>query len=66
MTDVNGKNVLRDEEGEERFPGFDLYKHITAHCKGAVPKEQIRKPIFEKFKYTGVVPEGVTVYPLFV
>ena len=66
MTDINGKNVLRDEDGEERFPGFDLYKHITAHCKGAVPKEQIRKPIFEKFKYTGVVPEGVTVYPLFV
>ena len=66
MIDDSGKNVLRDKDGDERFPGFDLYKHITAHCKGAVPKEQIRKPIFEKFKYTGVVPEGVTVYPLFV
>jgi len=66
MLDIKGHNILKSENGEERFPGFDLYKHIAANCKNAVPKDQLRKPIFEKFKYTGVVPSGVTVYPLFV
>ena len=64
MVDVKGRNILRNENGGERFPGFDLYKHIASSCKGAVPKEQIRKPIFEKFKYSGAMPE--VVYPLFV
>lgn len=66
MLDIKGKNILKSEDGEERYPGFDLYKHIAANCKNAVPKDQLRKPIFEKFKYTGIVPEGVTVYPLFI
>jgi hypothetical protein len=66
MIDIHGRNILRDEDGAERFPGFDLYKHIAAHCKAGVPRDQIRKPIFEKFKFNGVVPEGVNVYPLFV
>ena len=66
MIDIKGRNILKSEDGEERYPGFDLYKHIAANCKNAAPKDQLRKPIFEKFKYTGIVPEGVTVYPLFV
>jgi hypothetical protein len=66
MLDIKGRNILKSEDGEERYPGFDLYKHIAANCKNAVPKDQLRKPIFEKFKYTGIVPEGVTVYPLFI
>jgi len=66
MIDVKGENILRDEDGSERFPGFDLYKHIAANCKAAVPRDQIRKPIFERFKVSGPVPEGTVVYPLFV
>jgi hypothetical protein len=66
MVDTKGRNILREEDGTERFPGFDLYKHIAAHCKAAVPREQIRKPIFEKFKFSDSVPSGTIVYPLFV
>lgn len=66
MIDDKGKNVLHDQDGTERFPGFDLYKHIAAHCKGAIPKEQLRKPIFENFKYSGQIPEDTHIYPLFV
>jgi hypothetical protein len=65
IIDSKGKNILHNDDGTERFPGFDLYKHISAFCKGSVPKEQIRKPIFEKFKYSGSTPEGEPIYPLF-
>lgn len=66
MIDIKGENILRDADGTERFPGFDLYKHIAANCKAAVPRDQIRKPIFEKFKFSEPVPEGTVVYPLFI
>jgi hypothetical protein len=66
MVDIKGRSVLHDPEGNERFPGFDLYKHIATSCKGAVPKDQIRKPIFEQFKCSEKTPENTTVYPLFV
>lgn len=66
IIDSKGKNILHNDDGTERFPGFDLYKHISAFCKGAVPKEQIRKPIFEKFKHSGSAPEGEQIYSLFV
>ena len=49
----DGYNVLKNPNGTERFPGFDLYKIIGANCKNAVPCEQITKPIFDsKFRIT--------------
>ena len=49
----DGYNVLKNADGTERFPGFDLYKIIGANCKNAVPCEQITKPIFDsKFRIT--------------
>lgn len=59
----DGHNVLIDPDGSERYPDFDLYKVITQHVHGAVPSEQIRKPIFAKFQ-TNSPPSG-KVYPLF-
>jgi len=47
----DGYNVLRNADGTERFPGFDLYKIIGQNCTNAIPCEQITKPIFDtKFR----------------
>jgi hypothetical protein len=43
----DGYNVLKNTNGSERFPGFDLYKIIGHNVTSAVPCEQITKPIFD-------------------
>jgi len=63
LLDEDGCNVLRDEDGTERFPDFDLYQKISATVFGAKPQEQIRRTLFNKYK---VSRDGVkTMYPLF-
>jgi hypothetical protein len=64
LIDDNGCNVLQEEDGSERFPDFDLYSHISAHCHAAKPQEQIYKDIFSKYKISEV-GDWETVYPLF-
>lgn len=61
----DGHNVLIDANGDERYPDFDLYKVIAAEVHGAIPSQQLRKPIFESFHYKGSV-ENEKVYALFV
>lgn len=63
LIDSDGKNVLRDEDGTERFPDFDLYQHITDKVNNAKPQEQIHKDIFKGYKVDG--PGVETIYPLF-
>ena len=66
LVDDEGNNVLRDEDGTERFPDFDLYQHISQHVFNAKPQEQIHKGIFSEFVLKEkVVGEWETVYPLF-
>jgi hypothetical protein len=60
----NGKNVLRDKDGTERFPDFDLYQQISEHIHSAKPHEQIHKKIFAEFVIKEV-GDWETVYPLF-
>ena len=36
-----------------KYPGFDLYIQIAHTVHDAVPKEQIRRPVFEQFRYKG-------------
>jgi hypothetical protein len=60
----DGHNVLVDQLGDERYPDFDLYKVIAAQVHGAIPSQQIRKPIFECFHFKGHVDEKI--YALFV
>jgi len=50
MLDDNGRNVLIEPSGDERFPDFDLYKHIAAKVHGAVPSHQFSKPAFDRFQ----------------
>jgi len=62
----DGHNVLIDANGDERYPDFDLYKVIAAQVHGAIPSQQIRKPIFESFTFKGSVEKDQKVYALFV
>jgi hypothetical protein len=65
LTDDEGKNVLREPNGEERYPDFDLYSAIAADVHRAVPCMQLEKPVFaDAFKWTG--EEGASTYDLFL
>jgi hypothetical protein len=50
MLDDEGRNVLVEPSGEERFPDFDLYKHIAEHVHGAIPSYQFSKAAFDRFQ----------------
>ncbi len=50
MIDDEGRNVLVEASGDERFPDFDLYKHIAASVHGAIPAHQFSKPAFDQFQ----------------
>jgi hypothetical protein len=66
MIDDDGRNVLMDPDGRERYPDFDLYKIITQKVHNAVPKEQILRPIFHKYRVAREkVPAKGRVYNLF-
>ena len=65
LIDSEGNNILWDDENDERFPDFELYVHIAAKCKNAIPKEQIYKKPFIKFLVNSV-PKNTTVYSLYV
>jgi hypothetical protein len=64
MIDDAGKNVFMNPDESERFPNFDLYKHIAEYVHVAVPAEQVAKPIFGGFVFGGKVEKKV--YPLFL
>lgn len=63
LQDDAGKNVLRDSNGDERYPDFDLYRAIAADVHKAVPKQQIGQPLFDEYNCTEV-PEGAPMYDL--
>lgn len=62
----DGHNVLMNSDGSERYPDFDLYKVIAAQVHGAIPSEQIRKPLFEIFHVEKEnIPLDTKVYSLY-
>jgi hypothetical protein len=66
LIDDNGNNVLREEYGEERFPDFDLYQHISEKVTNCKPQDQIRKEIFTGFQIArDSLGAEVKLYPLF-
>ena len=66
MVDDKGKNIFVNPDGSERFPSFDLYKHIAAHCFSAVPSRQIMDPTFDSYQISqSDLPDGVKVYSLY-
>jgi hypothetical protein len=50
LLDDEGQSVLRTPEGEERYPEFDLYCALAADVHRAVPKRQIEKAVFAKYR----------------
>ncbi len=66
LIDKEGRNVLKDECGDERFPDFDLYNHITENVEGVKPQEQLMNEIFSSFQIEeGSLGNCVKVYSLF-
>lgn len=66
MIDDDGRNVLMEPDGRERYPDFDLYKVITQKVHCAVPKEQIMRPMFDQFRVGKKnVPKSIRLYNLF-
>lgn len=66
MIDDNGRNIFVNPDGSERFPTFNLYKHIASSCHGAVPYQQIMNKVFDDFQIVqSDVPVGTKVYSLF-
>jgi hypothetical protein len=65
LLDKEGDNILFDNNGDERFPDFDLYVHIASSCFNCVPKEQIYKKPFTKFLINST-PKNTKVYSLYV
>ena len=48
--DDKGRNILWKSNGDERYPGFKLYKMIARTVSKHTPLSQLEKPIFQKFK----------------
>lgn len=66
MIDDDGRNVLMEANGRERYPDFDLYKVITQKISDAIPKEQIKRPIFDRYRVGKKnVPKSARLYNLF-
>lgn len=59
LVDTEGVNVLEEEYGDEKYPGFDLYQVIAATVKSAIPEDQLKKSVFTHFQWKGDVPAGV-------
>ena len=62
--DDDGRSIYQDRAGDEKYPGFDLYVVIAKTVHDAVPKDQIRKPVFESFQFKGKVPGGIPIYSM--
>lgn len=48
-TDDNGKNIVNKPNGEERWPGFKLYKMIARCVHKHTPQAQLEFPMFKQF-----------------
>ena len=66
LTDNTGKNILRNPDDSERFPDFDLYKHIGRHAQNCVPRLEARRSYFQKsFQIEkSKIPEGATIWEI--
>jgi hypothetical protein len=48
--DDKGRNVLWKSNGEERYPGFKLYKMIARTVSKHTPISQLERPIMDKYR----------------
>jgi hypothetical protein len=66
MVTRSGENILINDEGDEKYPSFDLYTTIAAEIDSACPRDQVKKKIFKEFimKKTKL-PKDQKIYSLF-
>lgn len=66
MLDDEGRSIFINPDGSERFPDFDLYKHIAAHVFKAIPAQQFNQKAFDGYSVAASdVPATTKVYSLF-
>jgi hypothetical protein len=58
-----GQTVYEDKNGDEKYEGFDLYIRIAQDVHGAVPKDQLHRPMFQQFVHKAPVLNE-TIYSL--
>ena len=61
--DDNGKNILYTKLGEERHPGFKLYRAIAHKVTQHTPQNQLNNPIFQRFQETYGFPGRPIPFP---
>uniref|UniRef100_A0A6C0IE06 Protein kinase domain-containing protein n=1 Tax=viral metagenome TaxID=1070528 RepID=A0A6C0IE06_9ZZZZ len=67
LIDEKGENILFDDNDYERFPDFQLYVHISLHCKNGVPKDQLKQKVFKKYMIKDInIPKDTKLYSLYV
>jgi hypothetical protein len=67
LIDDAGKNVLRNPDGKERYPEFDLYCALAADVHRAVPAKQIERALFAAYKCEkSDMPDDANVYDLYI
>jgi len=49
--DDKGKSILYKKTGDERYPGFKLYRAIAHKVTQHTPQNQLNNPIFQRFIY---------------
>jgi hypothetical protein len=49
--DDSNNSVYLDRHDNEVYEGFELYIRIAHDIHSAIPKEQLNKPIFKKYKW---------------
>lgn len=57
--DDAGRTIYEDEEGEEKYEGFDLYIHIAQDVHNVVPKDQLHRPMFQQFVWKQPVEDKI-------
>jgi len=62
--DDNGKTIYEDKNGDEKYEGFELYIRIAHDVHGAVPKDQLHKPVFQQYVWKNKVAENEKIYEL--
>jgi hypothetical protein len=59
-----GQTIYEDKNGDEKYEGFDLYIRIAQDVHGAIPKDQLHRPVFQQFVHKQPVPANEIVYSL--
>ncbi len=66
LTDSEGRNILRNVDDSERFPDFELYKHIARYANNCIPREQATIAYFDSLYKIDekTVPDNTKVWDL--